>query len=534
MNKNTINLSFLQTIRRIVCPQGYVLKNVLHLGSSLCFQLHSKYKRRPCPICGTMSSGRHGTYIRTLQDMPLCGYPVTLEFTLYKYYCKASSCKRKIFSERIPSLPEYSRNTSRLDEHIRDVSCRLTSVDSSRILFSEGVRCSPSTCIRKLGRAVPPDIPVPTAIGIDDFAWKKGHTYGSVQVNLLNHKPVDVLGERDSHSVYLWFLKHPGIRYVSRDGSIAFKEAISRACPHAEQIRDRFHLVKDLSEYINALVARLHRRMEWQTSDRRPSQEDIHGILWAHAVGLGDKRRREKLFRFQRFNELKSKGYSIAAISRNLGIDSSYVKRHQEIKLDRMLSPNQRNIIRHIDEIADAISCGKMAGEHDIAAQYPDIREEDLKGLDKKLDECKKKICSESGKKRKISMPSKKEIFRTFFRKGYQTTQPMLKILLEGDPRYRRLIQLCLEFREMMNGAPFTHTLDKWIKLVHEQGIKECSAFCRMIELDWQAVLNAIELPFSNGVLEGTVNKIKTIKRMMYGAAKVKLLKMKLLNSTST
>lgn len=57
-------------------------------------------------------------------------------------------------------------------------------------------------------------------------------------------------------------------------------------------------------------------------------------------------------------------------------------------------------------------------------------------------------------------MPSKKEIFRTFFRKGYQTTQPMLKILLEGDPRYRRLIQLCLEFREMMNGAPFTHTLD--------------------------------------------------------------------------
>lgn len=230
MNKNTINLSFLQTIRRIVCPQGYVLKNVLHLGSSLCFQLHSKYKRRPCPICGTMSSGRHGTYIRTLQDMPLCGYPVTLEFTLYKYYCKASSCKRKIFSERIPSLP---------------------------------------------------DIPVPTAIGIDDFAWKKGHTYGSVQVNLLNHKPVDVLGERDSHSVYLWFLKHPGIRYVSRDGSIAFKEAISRACPHAEQIRDRFHLVKDLSEYINALVARLHRRMEWQTSDRRPSQEDIHGILWA-------------------------------------------------------------------------------------------------------------------------------------------------------------------------------------------------------------------------------------------------------------
>lgn len=97
MNKNTINLSFLQTIRRIVCPQGYVLKNVLHLGSSLCFQLHSKYKRRPCPICGTMSSGRHGTYIRTLQDMPLCGYPVTLEFTLYKYYLKHHPANGRYF-----------------------------------------------------------------------------------------------------------------------------------------------------------------------------------------------------------------------------------------------------------------------------------------------------------------------------------------------------------------------------------------------------------------------------------------------------
>lgn len=534
MNKDIIKPSFLQTLKSIVCPKGYLLRNVLRLGSCLCFQLHSGHKRRPCPVCGTMSSHRHSTYVRSLQDMPLCGHPVTLELTIYKYYCREPSCHRKIFAERIPDLSTYSRNTSRLDKHIRDVSMRLTSTDTSSVLLSEGVGCSPSTCMRRLMKASPPPKSGHTAVGIDDFAWKKGHDYGSVQVDLLTHSPVDVLESRDSKSLYLWLINHPEIRYVSRDGSIAFKEAVSRACPHAEQIRDRFHLVKDLSEYIHGLVVRLHRQMEWQTSGLQPSKEDVHGVLWAHAVGLGDKRRKEKIFRFRRFNELKSKGYSIAAISRELGIDSTNVRRHQNIRLDRVLSPRQWNIVRHIDEMAESISSGKMAGGHDIAEKYADIREEDLKGLDRKLDECRKRTCRENCRKRKISMPSKKEVFRTFFREGHRTAHPMLRELLAGNTKYRELAKLCQEFRGMMNGNPFTHTLDKWTGLLRSLGIRECADFCNMIELDWQAIQNAIELPFSNGVLEGTVNKIKTIKRMMYGKAGVELLKMKILAKKST
>ena len=534
MNKDTIKTSFLQTLKCIACPKGYLLKNILQLGSCICFQLHSRYKQRPCPVCGTMSSHRHSTYTRSLQDMPLCGHPVTLELTMHKYYCQEPSCRRKIFAERIPDLSVYSRNTSRLDEHIKEISMRLTSVDSSSVLLSEGVRCSPSTCIRKLMKEALPENSRHASIGIDDFAWKKGHEYGSVQVDLLTHKPIDVLESRDSRSVYLWLLKYPEARYVSRDGSLAFKEAISHACPHAEQIRDRFHLVKDLTEYMNKLVVRIHRQMEWQTTDLLPSKEDVHGILWAHAVGLGDRRRKEKIFRFQRFNELKSKGYSIAAISRELGIDSSNVRRQQYIRLDKVLSPYQWNIVKHIDEIAEHISTGKMTGEHDIAVRYTDIRAEDLKGLDKKLDECRKKTCSKNEKRRKVNIPSKKEVFRTFFGQGHQTQNPMLKELFDRDIKYRKLARLCQEFRDMMKGNPFTHTLEKWVGLVRNLRIKEGAEFCKMIELDWQAILNAIELPFNNGVLEGTVNKIKTIKRMMYGTANVNLIKMKLLGKDST
>ena len=110
----------------------------------------------------------------------------------------------------------------------------------------------------------------------------------------------------------------------------------------------------------------------------------------------------------------------------------------------------------------------------------------------------------------------------------------MLKELFDRDIKYKELAKLCQEFRDMMKGNPFTHTLEKWVGLVRNLRIKEGAEFCKMIELDWQAILNAIELPFSNGVLEGTVNKIKTIKRMMYGTANVNLIKMKLLGKDST
>ena len=503
-------------------------------GSILRFLFSSKKRKSVCPICGRWSKNRHSCYHRTLQHTPLSGHPVMFEFVLHKYYCKNPSCIRKIFAEPIAGLARYARNTLRLDEFITSLSLRLSSTESSSFLLQEGIICSPSSCVRRLKRLSFPEKQRHTAIGIDDFAWRKGHHYGSVQVDMLTRKPIDLLYSRDSRSVYSWFLTHPEVKYVSRDGSIAFKEAISNACPQAEQIRDRFHLVKDFSSYIEKLVLRLHRDMEWKKQETRPSKEDIHGVIWAHVVGMGNKVRREKIRRYQLFNELKSKGYSIREIARKTGMDSSNIRRHQEIRLDKLLTANQWSIIKHIEQISEGIAAGTMTGEQDIISHYKDVEGTDLIGLDQKLDECFKKRCVEQSKKRKLPKPSNKEIFKTFFCKGYKSAHPMLLEVLENNIVYRKLIILCREFRDMMNGYPFTHTLQMWIRLVRNLKIKECSDFCKMVELDFEAIANAVELPFNNGILEGTVNRIKNIKRMMFGKAGERLLKMKLILNSST
>ena len=175
-----------------------------------------------------------------------------------------------------------------------------------------------------------------------------------------------------------------------------------------------------------------------------------------------------------------------------------------------------------------------MTGEQDIISCYKEIEGKDLVGLDQKLDECFKKRCVEQGRKRKLLKPSNKEIFKTFFCKGHKTSNPMLSEVLENNVDYWKLISLCREFRDMMNGYPFTHTLQKWIGLVRKLKIKECTDFCKMVELDFDAIANAVELPFNNGILEGTVNRIKNIKRMMYGKAGQRLVKMKLILNSST
>ena len=503
-------------------------------GTILHFLLSSKKRKSACPVCGTWSKHRQSSYHRTVQHIPLSGHPVMFEFALHKYYCKNPSCIRKIFSEPVAGLARYARNTLRLDELITSLSLRLTSTESSSFLLQEGIICSPSSCIRRLKRLVFPEKKRHIAIGVDDFAWRKGHHYGSVQVDMLTRKPVDLLDSRDYHSVHSWFLAHPEVRYVSRDGSIAFKEAISAACPQAEQIRDRFHLVKDFSSYIEKLVQRLHREMEWKKQETRPSKEDVHGVIWAHVVGMGNKVRREKIRRYQLFNELKSKGYSIREIAKKTGMDSSNIRRHQEIRLDKLLTANQWSIIKHIEQISECIAAGTMTGEQDIISCYKEIEGKDLVGLDQKLDECFKKRCVEQGRKRKLPKPSNKEIFKTFFCKGYKTSHPMLSEVLENNVDYWKLISLCREFRDMMNGYPFTHTLQKWIGLVRKLKIKECTDFCKMVELDFDAIANAVELPFNNGILEGTVNRIKNIKRMMYGKAGQRLVKMKLILNSST
>lgn len=491
-----------------------------------------------CPLCGGACRCRHSAYTRHLSDRPLFGKSTVLHFHLHKYYCRNPSCPRKIVAEPVPGEPARSRRTSRLTGDIRRMLLPVSFREASRQLRDGNIHCSPGTCRRILYESVPslsqPPNP-PVAVGIDDFAYRKGSVYGSVVVDQYTRIPLDLIPSRSAEDVRVWLDRHPGIQYVTRDGGLNFRNGIASAQGCITQIRDRFHLVHDLVRCLERTVLRLVREYRWEEADVRLDTGVLHRELWRHMFSTARETVRRKYERYVTYNEMKSKGYGIREIALRLGTSVQNAHRHRHMQLRQNLPALQLPLFRHLEEVAAAIAEKRAWGEKDIPPLFPDIPPETLAGLDDRLGRLRRDALEELGrhKKKGLKRPSGKDIFNTFFTRGYRTEHRILQRLMTRE-ECRRLAVIACEFREMINGKADACPLEIWMKKAKALGFPEVDMFVKMVDADREAVSNAIHIPFNNGLLEGTVCKIKAIKRHMYGKASSRLLKMKLLKGAST
>jgi predicted transcriptional regulator len=421
-----------------------------------------------------------------------------------------------------------------LDEYICRLSKQTSFYTCSDNLRLSAISCSPSTCSRIFYRVPRPRTPPPVAVGIDDFAYKKGISYGSVIVDLYSHKVIDVLDSRSAPAVTEWFDSHPTVQYVSRDGGLNFKNGIGDSIGCITQIRDRFHLLKDLSGYTGRAVKRFAASYKWDMQDISLNRDDVYREMWRHMYSSQRYDIRTKYERFVTFNEMISKGYKVREIAERLGVGTAVVHRHRHMQLRQNLRQEQMSLYRHLDDIVDGISGNSIKGARDISRAYPDIPESVLCGLDGRIGGLKMEALRKMQSCKKLKAPSDKEIFKVFFVRGYETRHEHFGKILQRNPVLRKAIQLCIDFRDMMNNEFTPRPLSLWIKEVRKLKIRELNDFVRMICLDREAVENAVDMPWSNGLLEGTVNKIKVIKRIVYGRASCKLLKLKLVGQNST
>jgi len=519
-------------------PDILILDKIERDADRFRFSVHVAQQPQ-CPLCCEVSHSRHSCYCRCLQDFPWQGVSVQLWATVGRYRCRNSSCPRKIFCERLPHIARaYGRQTERTSEIVRLFGYVAGGLPAQRLLERLSIATSDDTVLRRIRyKPVPEVAALPVRnLGVDDWAWRKGQEYGTILVNLDLHRVVDLLPDRAVESFSEWLQQHPEIVTISRDRCGTYAEGAALGAPQSQQIADRFHLVLNLSATMERVLEERSRQLILPAVDGATANDGNASIEVAQASlpqpTQSQMRRQRRLERYEQVVALFRSGQSQAAISRTLGIERKTVRRW----LRRGEFPERKPPHRRppkVNEFASYLQQRWNEGCHNATRLYHEIRE---KGYSGKRAMVARFVASwrKTGKAARHNAPeriSPKHAAILVTRAADQMTdeqQLLLNRIVDQCPDVVDLRRIALSFRAALSADEST-LLRGWI-----DGAKRCDfgpvvRFAYGLQKDISAVTAAVDTSWSTGQVEGQINRLKMIKRQMYGRAGFQLLRARVL-----
>ena len=217
---------------------------VFQIGASVC------QPGSTCPICNQTSKRVHSRYSRILLDLPISGNLARVRLKARKFFCDNSECPRKVFTERFDcEIKPYYRRMLRSNDLLTRMALELGGNTGAMISRYVGIPVSPSTVLRIIKKLeIQPKVITSGIIGVDDWAFKKGRTYGTVIVDLVQKEVIDLLPDREADTLAEWLKSHPEVTTVSRDRYGPYALGVKMGAPQARQVADRFHLLMNLGE----------------------------------------------------------------------------------------------------------------------------------------------------------------------------------------------------------------------------------------------------------------------------------------------
>jgi transposase len=487
-----------------------------------------------CPLCGTSSHRVHSRYSRCLGDLPWERLPVRILLSTRKFFCTSAVCKRRIFTEPLPGVARrYARRTLRATEALDWITLALGGQAGARLAGRLGLMTSGSTLLRQVRRRVQPDMVMgPRVLGIDDWAWKKRHRYGTILCDLEAGKVVDLLPDRESATVADWLRGHPGTQIVSRDRASSYAEAARRAAPGAVQIADRWHLLNNLSEALRTALEP-HRRIlaqAAQTSQLPDLTEPVPApqLSAAPAITSKQKNRERRHTLYQQVKALVESGMSQSDVTRQLDVSLRTVQRWTQAGSFPERTP--RCFPHSVDAYAAYLDQRLLQGCRNITQLWRELRQQGYHGQLGSVWNWLQ-MHRRHGKKNAIEKLTRPQVHSSPRHTAWQilkepaSAKAYLEKLSLASPEIRNLAYLGKEFFRIVRSRDFA-AWPAWLEAARGTAL---SRFASGLTRDREAVEAALHLPWSNGAVEGQVHRLKLIKRQMYGRASFDLLRLRVL-----
>lgn len=503
-------------------------------------------------------------------DLPWRGRTARMAVTVRRFRCVSDSCDRRTFAEDFgEGLPRYARRTREGTALLVDMALRAGGEEGARLAASAGLPVSPDTLLRLI-RAVPlPDLPAPRVLGVDDLALRRRYSYATLLVDLESHRPVDMVEDRDAETLAGWLREHPGVEVISRDRSGAYADGASAGAPDAVQVADRFHLIQNVSDALGGMLR--GRRLaleETETPAQQPevaaeepnaqeeplvgpepeAKEALVEVLPGKPLSPTNRyeaeRRAARRARWQRVRELHQAGVSISRIGEEVGITRRTVRtlisapdpprnRALRPRPGGLTSPTLRPYVGYLQDrwqqgctnvsrLCREIAAMGYTGSRSLLAQaVQPWRGPRMPKLPKR----------ERGRAERLRRrTSVRWICLKPPERLKEDERALLERLLAKDGELALGYDLLQRFRQLVRERDLP-ALDRWIDDANKSDIATFMGLANGIRADWAAVEAALRLPWSNGQLEGQINRVKLIKRQGYGRAKFDLLRRRVLLS---
>jgi len=560
----------------------------------------------PCPCCAQPATRVHSRSRRLLSDLPAGGRQVRLSLQIRRFFCQNPTCPRRTFTEQLPRLAApHAQKTVRLKQALCQIGFALGGEAGARLVRDLGMPCSPDTLLRLVRQQPLPKRPTPRVLSVDDWAFRRRNLFGTILVDLERHCPVDLLPDREAATLAAWLEAHPGVEIVSRDRSQTYAEGIRLGAPQALQVADRYHLVANLREAMQAFLN--HRRACLPTREeeatgppsskvapvttttvlthaalldplpteppRLPEQQDALTAFtrdrrrehWFHVpseavLAHSQLSRAKRLKRYEEIRALAERGLSLRTIALTLGISRKTAQRfaHAETFPEQGSRPRRTQKPSLLAPFVPALLERWQAGEFNGSQLYREVCEQgytgsrslvalfiaDLRRMHPPMPGTPRAWLRKAPprppppltdaprapppKSRRLSPRAASWLFVLPPDRLTERQQAQVAQLRQAGGDLEDAYVLSQEFVQMLHEQQASG-LESWLQGAEASGIPALKGFAKGIRRDYEAVVAAFSLEWSQGPTEGHVNKLKNVKRSMFGRATFALLRQRVL-----